>query len=369
VQYKNPDEAGNLYETKDRRDRTYDKGGKLLKDKSWHYRYDGEGNLVLKSRRNINGTTKPAPLPQPKPAVLEVKRSGWLPPGMGGLPDQETDIQPLADGPAGVPYWQPGDWQYTWQANGMLKSVKRPDGKTVSFEYDALGRRTAKIYDGRITRFVWDGNVLLHEWRYDLTDRPKLVVNEKGQLEYDREEPVENLVTWVYEEGSYVPSAKLIDGERYSIVSDYIGRPIQAYAKDGTVIWSTEYDIYGRLRNLKGKKQFIPFRQLGQYEDEELSGLYYNRFRYYDSENGNYITQDPIGLAGNNPTLYAYVRDPNTWVDIFGLDNVITVIRVDTDFGTRNHYQLFYTDAEGVKRMTDCRYPYNQDDLKVEYHL
>lgn len=31
------------------------------------------------------------------------------------------------------------------------------------------------------------------------------------------------------------------------------------------------------------------------------------------------MSQDPIGLAGNNPTLYGYVADTNTWVDVFGL--------------------------------------------------
>ncbi|WP_414200432.1 RHS repeat-associated core domain-containing protein [Pseudomonas sp. F1_0610] len=43
------------------------------------------------------------------------------------------------------------------------------------------------------------------------------------------------------------------------------------------------------------------FRQLGQYKDIELNGLYYNRFRYYDSTMGLYISKDPIDLAGNNP--------------------------------------------------------------------
>jgi uncharacterized protein RhaS with RHS repeats len=33
-----------------------------------------------------------------------------------------------------------------------------------------------------------------------------------------------------------------------------------------------------------------------------------------------YLSQDPIGLAGNNPTLYGYVKDINSWVDVFGLD-------------------------------------------------
>jgi filamentous hemagglutinin len=32
-----------------------------------------------------------------------------------------------------------------------------------------------------------------------------------------------------------------------------------------------------------------------------------------------YLSQDPIGLAGNNPTLYGYVKDVNSWVDVFGL--------------------------------------------------
>ncbi|WP_337189580.1 RHS repeat-associated core domain-containing protein [Gilliamella sp. Lep-s21] len=80
-----------------------------------------------------------------------------------------------------------------------------------------------------------------------------------------------------------------------------------------------EFDIYGRIREDTFNNQpFIPFRQLGQYEDVE-TGLYYNRFRYYNPETGLYISQDPIKLAGNNPNFYAYVHDSNAWVDPFGL--------------------------------------------------
>ncbi|MDX6053043.1 RHS repeat-associated core domain-containing protein, partial [Scandinavium lactucae] len=58
-------------------------------------------------------------------------------------------------------------------------------------------------------------------------------------------------------------------------------------------------------------------RFAGQYEDEE-SGLHYNRFRYYDTETGQYLTPDPIGLAGGvNP--YGYVHNPLSWVDPLGL--------------------------------------------------
>ena len=71
--------------------------------------------------------------------------------------------------------------------------------------------------------------------------------------------------------------------------------------------------------NRKVIRDLIPFRQLDQYEDEE-TGLYYNRFRYYAPSSGNYISQDPIRLAGNNPTLYGYVEDCNTQIDPLGVD-------------------------------------------------
>ena len=184
--------------------------------------------------------------------------------------------------------------------------MRLPYGKTVRFEYDALGRRTAKLFNGHVFRYLWDGNVMVQEWQYEEKDRPQHSIDEFGRIRMQGEEPVENLVTWVYEEGSYVPVAKIQNGERYTIISDYMGRPVEAYNSYGNVVWQADYDIYGDLRNIKGIRDFIPFRQLGQYEDDETH-LYYNRFRYYDLRIGNYISQDPIRLVGNNPTLYGYV--------------------------------------------------------------
>ena len=72
-----------------------------------------------------------------------------------------------------------------------------------------------------------------------------------------------------------------------------------------------EFDIYGKIRTFAGRSlNDCPFRCQGQYEDSE-TGLYYNRFRYYSPDEGMYISQDPIGLEGNNPTLYGYTIDSN----------------------------------------------------------
>nr|WP_233173147.1 DUF6531 domain-containing protein [Flavobacterium sp. ASV13] len=295
--YKTPDAVGNLYKTPDRSDRKYGKGGKLLQDEKYYYKYDELGNVIHKSLRNIT-----------EPLKFEAA-TNWID-KLTGNKTEETRLQQEHE------QWQSGDTTYTWLANGMLESVTNPDGKIVSFEYDALGRRTAKIANEKINRYVWDGNVLIHEWKYNLKDRPKLIVN-GDDLVYDKPEPIENLVTWVYEAGSFVPSAKIVGDNKYSIINDYIGRPVQSYDDKGNLVWETDYDIYGGLRNLKGDKNFIPFRQLGQYEDVETS-LYYNRFRYYNTESGLYLNQDPIGLLGGI-ALYAFVHNCNSWVDIFGL--------------------------------------------------
>ena len=89
---------------------------------------------------------------------------------------------------------------------------------------------------------------------------------------------------------------------------------------DGNQTWSVDYDIYGKVRKQHtGNTIDCPFRYQGQYEDEE-TGLYYNRFRYYSVEEGMYVSQDPIRLMGNNPTLYSYVDDVNYKLDVLGLD-------------------------------------------------
>ena len=301
-QWRNPDIMGNVYDSADRTDRTYSRGGQLREDRRWRYHYDKQGNLVLKTKRKISPI---AESPQGNRKSV-----------FGLFANDGTSKENGRED--GALTWQPGDYAYTWLPNGMLGSVTRPDGKTVTFKYDALGRRIEKTFNGRVHRYLWDGDVILHEWAYAETDSPQEIITEDGTITFDRSEPADNVITWVYDTDSYVPTAKIENGKTYSIVSDYIGRPVQAYDECGTVIWQADYDIYGNLRNLRGDREFIPFRQVGQYEDAQ-TGLYYNRFRYYDPNIGNYISQDPIGLAGNNPTMYGYVRDINVNFDLWGL--------------------------------------------------
>jgi len=102
-----------------------------------------------------------------------------------------------------------------------------------------------------------------------------------------------------------------------SCATIYLGTPLQMHDQQGQLAWGAELNSYGRVRKQEGEATACPFRYQGQYEDAE-TGLYYNRFRYYDADAGQYMSQDPIRLMGGN-ALYAYVHDPNAWIDEFGL--------------------------------------------------
>ena len=284
VIYRVPDFVGNLFETLDKKDRKYGAGGKLLEDPDCFYHYDDEGNLIFREFKQLQETG----------VRYDRKRM-----------EKERGIRCLATGTG---------WLYEWASNGMLKKVIRPDGRPVEFRYDALGRRTAKQYFGKVTRWVWDGNVPIHEWNYKTTDMQS---GEKESI--PSKEPTEDITTWVFEAGTFVPTAKIQDGKQYSIVSDYLGTPIQMYDEQGNKTWDCTLNVYGKVTTFTGKAlNACPFRFQGQYEDEETD-LYYNRFRYYSSKNGVYISQDPIRLNGRNTIFYSYVKDGNKGIDLFGL--------------------------------------------------
>ena len=131
----------------------------------------------------------------------------------------------------------------------------------------------------------------------------------------------ENLTTWIFEDGTFVPMAKLQGGKSYSIITDHLGTPTEAYDEEGKKVWSRELGIYGQTRNETGTTNFVPYLYQGQYLDVETE-LAYNRFRYYSPESGGYISQDPIRLSGGMPNMYSYVSEANSKLDPLGLADI-----------------------------------------------
>ena len=323
--FRSADIVGNLYETKDCSDRIYGAGSRLekscinLKEKRNKYQ-GGYGKLITKGRQFFY--------------------------------DEEGNLAKKIE-PDG------GTWTYRYFGNGMLREVTRPDKSCVSFQYDTFGRRIEKsvtsihskgVSEGRqqkVIRFLWNGNNLFHEWEEKSTVGRRKTENkvdfkadyilklekreeEKAKKEAGQGENIpDNLITWVFQD-DFIPRGKITKDGNYSIISDYLGTPVEAYDEEGKKVWERNLDIYGRVKTEEtlGEKNFILFRFQGQYEDEEI-GLYYNRFRYYSPEEGCYTQQDPIGLAGGNPTLYGYVCDTNIELDLLGLFKVWRNLRPD----------------------------------------
>ena len=128
--------------------------------------------------------------------------------------------------------------------------------------------------------------------------------------------------TWIFEAGSFVPYGKITNGKHYSIITDHLGTPIEAYNQEGELIWEREQDLYGNSRQGFAKENFrCPFKYQGQYYDSEVE-LCYNRFRYYHPETGRYISEDPIKLLGGF-NVFAYVGDTNAWLDLLGLNSKV----------------------------------------------
>ncbi|WP_336355914.1 RHS repeat-associated core domain-containing protein [Pseudomonas granadensis] len=191
--------------------------------------------------------------------------------------------------------------EYRYDSQHRLIGLTRPDGQTATYQYDAFGRRIRKTVDGQTTEFFWQGDQL---------------VAESSENEYR---------SYVYEPGTFRPLA-LLDGKGpkkacpFYYQLDHLGTPQELTDYGGDIVWSAQYDAYGKTAALTlAGDDFLnqPLRFQGQYFDAE-SGLHYNRHRYYDPRLGRYLTPDPIKLAGGL-NQYQYVPNPTGWVDPLGL--------------------------------------------------
>ena len=127
----------------------------------------------------------------------------------------------------------------------------------------------------------------------------------------------ENAIRWIYAPGSFTPLARYEKGQLHYAVTDTVGRIQELLAEDGEIIWRGKQQLWGREEAANDDNLSCRLRFPGQYEDAE-SGLYYNRFRYYDCGTGQYLCADPIGLAGGI-NLYQYAPNPLSWIDPLGL--------------------------------------------------
>jgi RHS repeat-associated protein len=202
---------------------------------------------------------------------------------------------------------------YTFDADGFL-TKRGPDtfaysrggdllsatvgGKTVTYDYDALGRRTAR-HEGAATE------------RY---------------LHGDPENPL-RITAWIDAGGTlnvprYDGDGTLFEidrgGSRAYVATDHLGSPRQITDAAGTTLRTIEYDAFGRVTGGTGSFD-LPIGYAGGLSDP-VTGLVRFGKRDYEPESGRWTAEDPTFFEGSPGNLYAYVgSNPTTLTDPTGL--------------------------------------------------
>ena len=103
--------------------------------------------------------------------------------------------------------------------------------------------------------------------------------------------------------------------------ADALGSVIGLTDEMGTVRTQYNYSPFGETEII-GEMSDNPFQYTGRENDG--TGLYYYRFRYYSPLFKRFISEDPIGFSGGDVNLYRYVgNSPVNWVDLLGLDPIV----------------------------------------------
>jgi RHS repeat-associated protein len=184
--------------------------------------------------------------------------------------------------------------------NGDLETridpTRAPSMPAVTYKYDALGRRVARIKGSEWTRYTYDGDdVVLDE-------------NSNGSLVYYGNGPGIDNKLW-YQQGSSSP---------VFFLTDHLGSTRALVSSTGSIIGTMDYDAFGKpLGQMATRYQYA-----GREWDPDTE-LYYYRARWYDPAARRFISEDPIGLNGGI-NLYAYVENNSVnFTDPMGLQMVV----------------------------------------------
>jgi RHS repeat-associated protein len=186
---------------------------------------------------------------------------------------------------------------YTWNARDELVSMSGPS-LAASFQYDGEGRRISKTVNGVTTSYTYDGEQVVEEQQ---TSGP-LTTQLAGGLDE-------------------VFFRKTTDGTNTNVeylLTDALGSTWGLADSSGTVNTQYKYDIFGTTQASGQSSTTNNSLQYTGRENDE-TGLYYYRNRYYSPSLRRFISRDPL-REGAGENEYAYVgNSPTNFTDPLGL--------------------------------------------------
>jgi RHS repeat-associated protein len=212
---------------------------------------------------------------------------------------------------------------YTYDFENRLVKVeiqRRHQEKVVTFTYDPFGRRLSKsVLKEEIEE---DNDRDDKDCRHDKhLPRTTFYVYDNQNIIVEYDEKGKTTARYVHGLGIDEPLAIYKDGETYYYHADGLGTITTLTDKHGQIAQKYEYDSFGNLKNSDSRIE-QPYTYTGREWDRE-TGLYYYRARYYDPMEGRFVSKDPIGFAGGDVNLFAYVKsNPVNFIDPMGLDAI-----------------------------------------------
>jgi RHS repeat-associated protein len=189
-----------------------------------------------------------------------------------------------------------GTTLYTWNARNQLTGISGPN-VSASFVYDGLGRREKKTINGSLTEFLFDGVNPVQE-----TSGATILANVLPGLGIDE-----------FFTRTDVPAAATSH-----FLPDGLGSTLALADSSGTLQTDYTYEPFGKT-TATGATNTNPLQYTGRENDG--TGLYYYRARYYQPQLQRFMREDPIEFAGGDINLYSCVgNNPLKFVDPFGLE-------------------------------------------------
>lgn len=186
---------------------------------------------------------------------------------------------------------------YEWDSRNQLVGINAPD-YTAGFAYDYMGRRVYREVNGEVTHYLYQGMQAVAE----LDESGSIASSYHGGLMLDQ-----------------VFARHAADGNT-TLLRDALGSVIALADDDGHITRRYHYSAYGET-SAHGAPSDNPLQFTGRENDG--TGLYHYRARYYAPDLNRFISPDPIGLLAGDPNFYRYVfNDPLGLVDPLGLWSV-----------------------------------------------
>jgi RHS repeat-associated protein len=170
-----------------------------------------------------------------------------------------------------------GPVSYQWDARNRLVGITGP-GTTASFTYDALGRRATRTINGQTQAYQYDGADIIRD----------------ADAEYVQGPGIDNVLD----------RKEIATGNNEYYLKDHLGSTIALTDQSGNITTQYAYSPFGQVAKT-GANSNNYFEYTGRENDG--TGLYFYRARYYSPQQKRFIAEDPLGFRGGDTNLYAYV--------------------------------------------------------------